>query len=82
MYWTVISARNGVDCTFFHIFSEFLVGTPKFWAEILETAHTPPWPVIFSLYQGSGLSSMLTKKGHKNKQGLIVRDCKATKKIF
>jgi hypothetical protein len=37
---------------------------------------------IFSLYQGSGLSSMLTKKGHKNKQGLIVRDCKATKKIF
>jgi len=29
MYWTVTSTQNGVDGIFFHIFNEFLVGTPK-----------------------------------------------------
>jgi len=38
MYWTVTSAQNGVDCIFFHIFSEFLVGAPKLWVEIIKTA--------------------------------------------
>ncbi|EDR07649.1 uncharacterized protein LACBIDRAFT_327527 [Laccaria bicolor S238N-H82] len=80
MYWTVISTRNRVDCMFFHVFSEFLVGAPKFWAEILETARTASWPVIFSLYQGSGLSLAVTKRGHKNKRGLIVRDCTCGRK--
>jgi len=40
MYWTVISAQNGVDCILFHIFSKFLVGMPKFWVEIIKTACT------------------------------------------
>ncbi|KIK09392.1 hypothetical protein K443DRAFT_82322, partial [Laccaria amethystina LaAM-08-1] len=64
-YWTIISTRNRVDSIFFLISTEFLVGAPKFWVEILETTCTASWP----------LSSTITQSGHKNKRGLIVRDC-------
>jgi len=56
----VISAQNGVDCLFFHIFSEFLVGMPNFWVKSIKTAC---------------IASRLVRI-KKNKQGLIVCDCR------